>query len=81
MYDERILGNGNFVDRVYNEIDDGVYYKTKDIDELITKIAKYYGVKKTEITETRKKYWEKVGNRYSRGEYSKGKRTADLHRK
>ncbi|MFH1063261.1 MAG: transposase, partial [Candidatus Omnitrophota bacterium] len=55
MYDDRILGNGDFVDKVYNEIDEGFNCKTKDIEGLITRIAKYYGVKRAEITETRKK--------------------------
>ncbi|MBU4304052.1 MAG: transposase [Candidatus Omnitrophica bacterium] len=55
MYDDRILGDGDFVDKVYNAIDEGFNYKIKDIEALIMKIAKYYRVKEGEIIETRKK--------------------------
>ncbi|MBI4707734.1 MAG: transposase [Candidatus Omnitrophica bacterium] len=54
-YDDRILGDGEFVEKVYNTIEEKLNYKIKDIETLIIKIAKYYKVKEAELLETRKK--------------------------
>lgn len=64
MYDERILGSGNFVERVYKKLGekDIRLSKTKDIKTLIKKIALYYGVKEDEIIKTRKKDVRKARN-------------------
>lgn len=55
MYDERMLGDGDFVEKVYNAIEEEDNKKIKDIETLVKNIAKYYKVKEAEIIETRKK--------------------------
>ena len=56
-YDERILGGGDFVEKVYKELDekDNRFLKINNIKALIKKVALYYGVKEDDIIETRKK--------------------------
>lgn len=57
LYDERILGSGEFVEetlrRMDQEEDNG--QKIRDIEDLIERISRYYGVEVEEIIDTRRK--------------------------
>ncbi len=56
-YDERILGCGNFVEKVLKEAggNDRISCKIKDMDSLIELISEYYAVDKETILNTRTK--------------------------
>ena len=53
MYDERILGNGGFIEDVYAEIgrEESRNVTIKGTEELLDKISKYYGKNKSDIIE------------------------------
>ena len=57
MYDDRILGNGSFVENVLENFDeaDQVSSKLRNLDEMIEKVSQYYNVNKKDILETREK--------------------------
>jgi len=56
MYDERILGDGNFVELVHAELEteEETQKKIKDIDYLLDRISVYYQIERDELLETRK---------------------------
>ncbi|MBI4707746.1 MAG: hypothetical protein HY810_04900 [Candidatus Omnitrophica bacterium] len=49
MYDERILGDGYFVEQVHAQLEAEEQVKVKDSDELLNKISRFYGRKKEDI--------------------------------
>ena len=55
LYDERILGNGQFVEEVLERIEDKEQRskKIKNVDELLKKVSQYYKVPKDVIVGTR----------------------------
>ena len=57
LYDERILGSGGFVEETLRrmEQEEDKYPKIRNIEELIGRISRYYGIEVEEIIETRKK--------------------------
>ena len=57
MCDERILGNGDFVNEVYDRlgIEESNQSKIKNKDELLEQLSQYYQVKKEDILQTRAK--------------------------
>lgn len=56
-YDERILGQGNFVEEVLKKAGEKGKAERiiKDVDDLLEKISGYYGVSRDDIINTRKK--------------------------
>lgn len=54
MYDERILGDGGFVESVYNRLDieDGLKTKIKDINKLLKRISDYYDISKVDLLQS-----------------------------
>ncbi len=49
MYDDRILGDGDFVEQVYAQLDKEDQIKLKNEEELLNKISRFYGQKKEDI--------------------------------
>jgi chromosomal replication initiation ATPase DnaA len=56
-YDERILGQGSFVGEVLKKVgeEEKAERAIKDMDDLLDKISKYYGVTKEDILKSRTK--------------------------
>lgn len=54
MYDERILGDGSFVESVYSmlDINDGQKVKIKSVHELLEKISNYYDISKANLLQS-----------------------------
>jgi len=57
MYDDRILGEGDFVEKVLEmaEEDDKEQREIKSIDDLLKRVSQYYRVAKEDILDTREK--------------------------
>ena len=57
LYDERILGSGEFVEETLRRMDqeDDNAQKIRDIEDLIERISRYYGVEVEEMINTRRK--------------------------
>ena len=57
LYDERMLGGGEFVEEVLNKVEEEekIGKRIKGEEELIKRLAKYYGVGEDEIKNTRMK--------------------------
>ncbi len=57
MYDERILGDGDFVNNVLEQMEqtDGKRKYFKDLSDLLKKISKYYNVEGEDILKTKTK--------------------------
>lgn len=55
FYDERILGDGDFVEGVLRKLEDNDQYAKifKDIDDLLNVICKYYQVEKNDLLNTK----------------------------
>ncbi|MBI4846873.1 MAG: transposase [Candidatus Omnitrophica bacterium] len=49
MYDERILGDGDFVEQVHAQLEAEEQIKVKDSEELLNKISRFYGQRKEDI--------------------------------
>ena len=58
VYDERILGNGMFVEKVLrdiNEESDKINIKIKEIEDLLERLGEYYNISKQDILSSRVK--------------------------